>query len=137
MDESLESARLCWIGAGALPPLAVAIAMSTHATRQAFGGNASVSEAVQAIQATSSFDACAEQLRRDLHEPLIGTEVARRQNAIWLTEAFSSRRKATLVFGEPLSPLDQSHGPARERMDLDPTVSHRRDVGDNPVRSRW
>ena len=104
--------------AGALPRLAVAIAMSTHATRQAFGGGASVSEAVQAVLATSGFDACAEQLRRDLHEPLIGTEVARRQNAIWLMEAFSSRKKATLEFGEPLSPLDQSHGPARERVDL-------------------
>ena len=89
--------------------------MSTHTTRETFGGDASVSAAVQA---TSDFDACAEQLRRDLREPLIGTEVARRQNAAWLTAAFSSRETATLAFGEPLSPLDQAHGPARERVGL-------------------
>ena len=92
--------------------------MSTHTTRETFGGDASVSAAVQAVQATSDFDACAEQLRRDLREPLIGTEVARRQNAAWLTAAFSSRETATLAFGEPLSPLDQAHGPARERLGL-------------------
>ena len=104
--------------AGVLPRLAVAVAMSTHTTRETFGGDASVSAAVQAVQATSDFDTCAEQLRRDLREPLIGTEVARRQNAAWLTAAFSSRETATLAFGEPLSPLDQAHGPARERVGL-------------------
>ena len=46
----------------------------------------------------------------------IGTlEVARRENAAWLTAVFSSREKATREFGEPLSPLDEAHGPARER----------------------
>ena len=104
--------------AGVLPRLAVAIAMSTPATRQSFGADASVSAAVQAVRADSDFDACAEQLRCDLREPLIGTEVARRGNAAWLTAAFSSRQTATLVFGEPLSPLDEAHGPARERAGL-------------------
>ena len=104
--------------AGVLPRLAVAIAMSTHATRHSFGADASVSGAVQAVRAASDFDASAEQLRRDLREPLIGTEVARRENAAWLMAAFSSRGKATLVFGEPLSPLDEAHGPARPRAGL-------------------
>ena len=101
--------------AGVLPRLAVAVAMSTHATRHSFGADASVSAAVQAVRAAGDFDACAKQLRGDLREPLIGTEVARRENAAWLTEVFSSREKATREFGEPLSPLDEAHGPARER----------------------
>ena len=104
--------------AGVLPRLAVAVAMSSHATRHALGADASLSAAVQAVRAASDFDACAEQLRRDLREPLIGTEDARRENAAWLTAAFSSREKATLVFGEPLSPLDDVRGPARPRAAL-------------------
>ena len=104
--------------AGGLPRLAVAVAMSTHATRRSFGADASVSAAVQAVRATGDFNACAEELRRDLREPLVGTEVARRANGAWLTAAFSSREKATLVFGEPLSPLDDVRGPARPRAGL-------------------
>ncbi len=104
--------------AGVLPRLAVAVAMSSHATRQALGADASLSDAVQAVRAVSDFDACAEQLRRDFREPLIGTEDARRENAAWLTAAFSSREKAILVFGEPLSPLDDVRGPARPRAGL-------------------
>ena len=104
--------------AGVLPRLAVAVAMSTQATRHSFGADASVSAAVQAVRAAGVFDACAKQLRCDLREPLIGTEVARRENAVWLMATFSSREKATREFGEPLSPLDEAHGPARERGDL-------------------
>ena len=104
--------------AGALPRLAVAIAMSTHATRQRLGADASVSAAVEAVRAASDFDGCAEQLRRDLREPLVGTEVARQTNAAWLMAAFASRDRATLAFGEPLSPLDEAHGTARLRADL-------------------
>ena len=104
--------------AGVLPRLAVAVAMSAQATRHTFGADAAVSAAVQAVRAASDFDACAEQLRCDLREPLIGTEVARRENAAWLTAAFSSREKATREFGEPLSPLDEAHGTARLRADL-------------------
>ena len=104
--------------AGVLPRLAVAVAMSTRATRRSFGADASVSAAVEAIRRGSDFDACAEQLRRELREPLIGTEVARRRNTVWLTAAFSSRKTATREFGEPLSPLDEANGLARERVDL-------------------
>ena len=104
--------------AGVLPRLAVAVAMSTQATRHSFGAGASVSAAVQAVRANSDFNACAEELRRDLREPLVGTEVARRANAAWLTAAFASREQATLAFGEPLSPLDEAHGAARLRADL-------------------
>ena len=101
--------------AGVLPRLAVAVAMSTNATRHSFGADASLLAAVEAVQEAGDFDACAEQLRRDLREPLIGTEVARRENAAWLTAAFSGKEKATREFGEPLSPLDEAHVPARER----------------------
>ena len=104
--------------AGVLPRLAVAVAMSTPATRHSFGADASVSAAVRAVRATSDFDACAEELRRDLREPLVGTEVARQANAAWLTAAFTSRDQATRAFGEPLSPLDVAHGAARLRPDL-------------------
>ena len=112
--------------AGVLPRLAVAVAMSTNATRHSFGADASLLAAVEAVQEAGDFDACAEQLRRDLREPLIGTEVARRENAAWLTAAFSGKEKATREFGEPLSPLDEAHVPARERAVLsrrDPAVS--------------
>ena len=104
--------------AGVLPRLAVAVAMSTQATRSSFGADASVSAAVRAVRATSDFNACAEELRRDLREPLVGTEVARRANAAWLTAAFTSRDQATRAFGEPLAPLDEAHGTPRLRADL-------------------
>ena len=104
--------------AGVLPRLAVAIAMSTPATRRSLGADVSVSAAVQAVQANSDFHACAERLRRDLLEPLVGTEVARQANTAWLMAAFASRDQATLAFGEPLSPLDEAHGTARLRADL-------------------
>ena len=104
--------------AGVLPRLAVAVALSTQATRDDFGADASVSAAVGAVRAATGFNACADELRQDLREPLIGTEIARRENAIWLTAAFSSREKATLAFGEPLSPLDEANGTARLRADL-------------------
>ena len=104
--------------AGVLPRLAVAVAMSAQATRHSFGADAAVSAAVQAVRATRDFNACAEELRRDLREPLVGTEVARRANAPWLTAAFTSRDQATRVFGEPLAPLDEAHGTPRLRADL-------------------
>ena len=105
---------------GALPPLAVALAMSRNATRHlsAAGTSASAAGALGAIRADSGFNARAEQLHRDLREPLVGTEVARQANAAWLTAAFTSRDQATLAFGEPLSPLDEAHGAARLRADL-------------------
>ena len=108
--------------AGVLPRLAVAVAMSTPATRHSFGADASVSAAVQAVRATGDFSACAEELRRELREPLVGTEVARQANAAWLTAAFTSPDQATRAFGEPLAPLDNAHGAARLRADLVTTV---------------
>ena len=108
--------------AGILPRLAVAVTMSTQATRDSFGADASVSAAVRAIRATGDFDACAEELRRDLRDPLVGTEVARQANAAWLMAAFASREQATLSFGEPLSPLDEASGTARLRPDLAASV---------------
>ena len=105
---------------GALPPLAVALAMATNATRHfsAAGGAASAAADLEAIRADSGFSTSAEQLRRDLREPLVGTEVARQANAAWLMVAFASRERATLAFGEPLSPLDDTHGATRLRRDL-------------------
>ena len=105
---------------GALPPLAVALAMSTNATQHlaAADTTASVAAVLEAIRADSGFNARAEQLRRDLLEPLVGTETARQANAAWLTAAFANRDQATIAFGEPLSPLDEAHGLARPRADL-------------------
>ena len=126
--------------AGVVPRLAVAVAMSTHATRHSFGADASVSAAVRAVRVTGDFNACAEELRRDLREPLVGTEVARRANGAWLTAAFTSRDQAARAFGEPLSPLDEAHGAARLRPDLVTRVQplHDRRCGrHNPMRSRW
>ena len=105
---------------GALPPLAVALAMSPNAPRHLSPADTSGSaeNALAAIRANDGFDVRAEQLRRSLREPLVGTEVARQANADWLKAAFASRDGATLAFGEPLSPLDEAHGPARLRADL-------------------
>ena len=114
--------------AGVLPRLAVAVAMSPDVLRHSFAAEPSVWAAVQAVRAASDFDARAEQLRRDLREPLIGTEVARRENAAWLMAAFSDRNTATLAFGEPLSPLDggtRPRTPAGGAGRRDPGVSDR------------
>ena len=105
---------------GALPRLAVALAMATDATRgfSAANTSGSVSAALEAVRADSDFNAGAEQLRRSLRELLVGTAAARQANADWLMTTFSSREQATRAFGEPLSPLDAAHGAARLRADL-------------------
>lgn len=105
---------------GTLPPLAVALAMSPNTPRylSATDPSGSAENALAAIRADDGFDACAEQLRRSLREPLVGTAVARQANADWLKAVFASRNRATVAFGEPLSPLDEAHGAARLRADL-------------------
>ena len=105
---------------GTLPPLAVALAMSPNTPRylSATDPSGSAENALAAIRAGDDFDARAEQLRRSLREPLVGTAVARQANADWLRAAFASRDRATVAFGEPLSPLDEAHGAARLRADL-------------------
>ena len=104
----------------AIPPLAVALAMSSSTPRYLSASDASRSaeNALAAIRADDGFDARAEQLRRSLREPLVGTEAARQANADWLKAAFASRVRATRAFGEPLSPLDDANGTARLRADL-------------------
>ena len=110
---------------GALPPLAVALGMATDATQRFLPADASDSAAaaLDEIRTTAGFEASAEQLRRSLLEPLVGTEVARQANAAWLLQAFASREQATHAFGEPLSPLDAVDGAARLRADLFARVS--------------
>ena len=105
---------------GALPPLAVALARSPNTPRylSAADPSGSAENALAAIRADDGFDTRAEQLRRSLREPLIGTEVARQANVAWLTGAFANRDEATRAFGEPSSPLDEAHGTARLRADL-------------------
>ena len=105
---------------GALPPLAVALAMETDATRRFLPADAvgSAASALDAVRSTAGFEASAERLRRSLLEPLVGTELARRANAAWLLQTFGSRQRATRAFGEPLSPLDAEGGTARLRADL-------------------
>jgi len=105
---------------GTLPPLAVALAMSPNTLRHlsAAGASGSAENVLAAIREADGFEALAEQLRRSLREPLVGTEVARQANADWLKAAFASRARATVAFGEPLSPLDEAHGAARLRPDL-------------------
>ena len=106
--------------AGALPTLAVALAMSPNTPRylSAADGSGSAENVLAAIRADDGFDASAKRLRRSLREPLVGTAVARQANADWLKAAFASRVLATGAFGEPLAPLDDAHGAARLRAGL-------------------
>ena len=103
---------------GQLPTLAVALAMATDATRHLVATDSSAAAALEAISANRGFVALAGRLRRDLDEPLVGARAARQANAAWLVAAFACRKCATLAFGEPLSPLDETHGRARPRADL-------------------
>ena len=98
-----------------LPPLAVALAMASEKVcnflRDHIGEtNSGAVAALTAIKTDSAFERHAEELRTLLNEPTLGMDAARMANAKWLTDAFSSRQKATEHFGQPLSPLDPANG---------------------------
>ena len=101
---------------GDLPPLAVALAISTAVAERFLPPPALA--ALEDAKAHRHFRARAEALRSDLLEPLVGIAAARRANTKWLTAALSDRRQALLSFGEPLSPLDATPGVARTRDEL-------------------
>ncbi|MCY3845969.1 MAG: hypothetical protein OXH69_20775 [Acidobacteria bacterium] len=74
--------------------------------------------ALQRVRAHAAFAPHAARIRSELRQPLIGVAVGRRANAEALVKAFSDRRRATRLFGEPLAPLDTESTPPHPREQL-------------------
>lgn len=94
-----------------LPPLAVALAMGGTRVEDFLKGaleqEARCSEALLALAAvrnSNDFKAHAAKIRSLCTAPTVGLLLAERNNAAWLVDAFSDRRKAKIKLGQPLSP---------------------------------
>lgn len=116
-DNSAVSTVILDWATDALPPLAVALAMASQEVHEFFrdhiGETESFTHAVAALTAIkndSAFERESNAVRMLLDEPTLGLDAARKANARWLTDAFSSKQKAKEHFGQPLSPLDPANG---------------------------
>jgi len=98
-----------------LPPLAVALAMGGVRVQEFLKSNVSDDKtlrkaiaALDAIRNSQEFTPHADRIRAQCNEPAVGWTLARRANADWLNDAFSSRKVAKLRLGQPLSPGDSA-----------------------------
>ena len=94
-----------------LSPFAVVMAMgsvrvedflkrniSDHATLHA------ALAALDAVRNSDDFATHASRIRSECNAPSVGSALAQERNAKWLMDAFSSRGRARIKFGQPLSP---------------------------------
>ncbi len=108
-----------------LPPLAVALAMGATRVQEFLKSNISDDEmlrkavaALEAIKDSQNFTPHADRIRTQCNEPAVGWALAQRANADWLSDAFSSRKRAKIKFGQPLSPGDTDTANIRQRKTL-------------------
>ena len=108
-----------------LPPLAVALAMGETRVQNFLKNNISDDEtlreamaALEAIRSSEDFASHSDRIRAQCNEPAVGLALAQRANTAWLSDAFSSRKRAKTKFGQPLSPGDTDTGNVRQRKTL-------------------
>jgi len=96
-----------------LPPLAVALGMGRFRVQEFLKSNLSDKKVIQktvaaleAIQNSQDFDSHSDRIRAQCNEPTVGWALAQRSNISWLTDVFSSKKRAKNEFGQPLSPDD-------------------------------
>jgi hypothetical protein len=73
---------------------------------------------LDAVAADSQFDDLSKSLTLMIRDGSIGLGLAKAANQSALTEAFSDRREARRLFGQPLAPMDKSGLPWVERPTL-------------------
>jgi len=108
-----------------LPPFAVALAMGETRVQDFLKNNISDDEtlrkamaALEAIRSSEDFASHSDRIRAQCNEPAVGLALAQRANTAWLSDAFSSRKRAKTKFGQPLSPGDTDTGNVRQRKTL-------------------
>ena len=57
-------------------------------------------------------------IRKELHDPMLGPEAAKKANKRWLIDTFSSRGRARARLGQPLAPYDENSGMMHPRPNL-------------------
>ena len=108
-----------------LPPLAVALAMGETRVQDFLKNNVSDDEtlreamaALEAVRNSEDFASHSDRILAQCNEPAVGLALAQRANTAWLSDAFSSRKRAKTKFGQPLSPGDTDTGNVRKRKTL-------------------
>jgi len=108
-----------------LPPFAVALAMGGTRVQEFLKSNITDDEmlrksvaALEAIKDSQDFTTHAYRIRAQCNEPAVGWVLAQRANADWLSDAFSSRKKAIRKLRQPLSPGDANTANIRQRKNL-------------------
>jgi len=74
-----------------------------------------------------------ERIKEEISSASLGLPLARQANATWLKRAFSDRRRAAALFGQPLAPLASVGVPLRDRSQL--VASVREALGAQPPSS--
>lgn len=108
-----------------LPPFAVALAMGGTRVQDFLKSNIKDDEtlqkavaALEAVRNSQDFAPHADRIRAQCNEPAVGWALAQRANTDWLSDAFSSRKRAKAKFGQPLSPGDMDTANVRQRKTL-------------------
>lgn len=108
-----------------LPPFAVALAMGGRRVQEFLESNINDGEtlgkalaSLEAVKNSQDFAPHADRIRAHCSEPTVGWALAQRANTDWLSDGFSSRKRAKLKFGQPLSPADADISNVRQRKTL-------------------
>lgn len=113
---------LAWPESG-LADLAALLAMTPDVSAKFISKHTSVSETelagqLSVVRTHPQFQERSGELLTTLVQPSVAPAFALKDNFVWLSEAFSDRRRARSVFGQPLSPADASIPCAIDRTDL-------------------
>lgn len=108
-----------------LPPFVVALAMGGTRVQEFLKSNISNDEtlrkalaALEAVRNSQDFAPHADRIRAQCNEPAVGWALAQRANTDWLSDAFSSRKRAKTKLGQPLSPGDTGTANVQQRKTL-------------------
>jgi len=108
-----------------IPPFAVALAMGGTRVQEFLKSNISDDStlqkalgALEAVRTSQDFYPHADRIKAQCNEPAVGMALAQRANAEWLSDAFTSRKRARTKFGQPLSPGDTDTANVRQRKSL-------------------
>jgi len=121
---------LDWVAAAPIPPLAVACALAHEETAEFLAKQvvephvAHARSTLSAIRGNETYESAARDLSGQLQQPTLGLPIALDANRHWLRSAFSDRKLARQIFGQPLAPLDQHSLATYERPKLTSSVAN-------------
>lgn len=113
----------------ALPPFAVALAMGGSRAQEFLKRNISDKKTLQgalaalvAVKNSPDFAPDANRISAQCNAPAVAHALAQRANNAWLSDAFSSTKRARVKLGQPLSPGETGTADIRERKTLTDTL---------------